>query len=338
MLSYEIGIDWGQALSDELPAGPDMQYTPEFAELEAAATGTPEQEYGDVLIPAKAPEWQRVLELSSDLSRRTHDLRVVLPLVRAATRVHGLPGLVAGIEAIERLLTLKWQTTHPQLVIDGIDDPHIRYGILSELAASDGLVSDVRQAVALHSPLGAFTVRDLEKMVEQGSVELNGVTISRPQRDDMVRDMRQAVVTALRTPEHILTLLGSMRQIVETQLGSDLVPDWSALERPLERLQTLLADGPQQGAGQDAETTGTPVPTPGPRISGVLTSRADVVKAMDAICAYLEQHEPTNPAPLLVRRARRLMTMNFLDIVKDMSPDGINQVMFIAGQDPAESE
>ena len=61
MLSYEIGIDWGQALSDELPAGPDMQYTPEFAELEAAATGTPEQEYGDVLIPAKAPEWQRVL-------------------------------------------------------------------------------------------------------------------------------------------------------------------------------------------------------------------------------------------------------------------------------------
>ena len=59
---------------------------------------------------------------------------------------------------------------------------------------------------------------------------------------------------------------------------------------------------------------------------------------MDAICAYLEQHEPTNPAPLLVRRARRLMTMNFLDIVKDMSPDGINQVMFIAGQDPAESE
>ena len=33
MLSYEIGIDWGQALSDELPAGPDMQYTPEFAEI-----------------------------------------------------------------------------------------------------------------------------------------------------------------------------------------------------------------------------------------------------------------------------------------------------------------
>ena len=44
----------------------------------------------------KAPEWQRVLELSTELSRRSHDLRVVLWLARAATRLRGLAGLRLG--------------------------------------------------------------------------------------------------------------------------------------------------------------------------------------------------------------------------------------------------
>ena len=79
---------------------------------------------------------------------------------------------------------------------------------------------------------------------------------------------------------------------------------------------------------------------PGHQVAGAampwldsIASRADVIKAMDAICTYLEHHEPTNPAPLLVHKAKRLMGMSFVEIVQDMSPDGINQVMFIASQD-----
>ena len=59
---------------------------------------------------------------------------------------------------------------------------------------------------------------------------------------------------------------------------------------------------------------------------------------MDAICSYLDYHEPSNPAPLLIRRAKRLMGMSFMEIVQDMSPDGVNQVAFIAGQEVGDTQ
>ena len=96
---FSVDVDWAAPISEEAPSGADLEYSQEFAELEAAATPTPEQEFGEVLIPAKAPEWQRVLELSTELSRRSHDLRVVLWLARAATRLRGLAGMAGAVEA-----------------------------------------------------------------------------------------------------------------------------------------------------------------------------------------------------------------------------------------------
>ena len=140
--------------------------------------------------------------------------------------------------------------------------------------------------------------------------------------------------------DSVLKSLGGMQEILEKRLGGELVPDWSALRRPLERARGVL----QGESGRQLIGSGMPPSAitegPGHQVAGAampwldsIASRADVIKAMDAICTYLEHHEPTNPAPLLVRRAKRLMGMSFVEIVQDMSPDGINQVMFIAGQD-----
>jgi type VI secretion system protein ImpA len=60
-------------------------------------------------------------------------------------------------------------------------------------------------------------------------------------------------------------------------------------------------------------------------------SRDDALRLLDKVCDYLERQEPSNPAPLLIKRARRLMTMNFVDIIRDMAPDSLAQVETIAG-------
>ena len=39
----------------------------------------------------------------------------------------------------------------------------------------------------------------------------------------------------------------------------------------------------------------------------------------------------TNPAPLLIRRSQRLMSKNFIDIIRDLVPDGLNQIEKLAG-------
>jgi type VI secretion system protein ImpA len=51
------------------------------------------------------------------------------------------------------------------------------------------------------------------------------------------------------------------------------------------------------------------------------------------VCEWLERNEPSNPAPLLIRRSQRLMTKSFIDIIRDLVPDGLSQVEKLAGTD-----
>jgi type VI secretion system protein ImpA len=46
----------------------------------------------------------------------------------------------------------------------------------------------------------------------------------------------------------------------------------------------------------------------------------------------MERHEPSNPAPLFIRRAQRLIQMNFVEIVKDLMPDSLGQLEKLAGE------
>jgi type VI secretion system protein ImpA len=60
-------------------------------------------------------------------------------------------------------------------------------------------------------------------------------------------------------------------------------------------------------------------------------TREDVIRILDNVCDWLQRHEPTNPAPLLIRRAQRLMTKNFMEIIRDLVPEGVDQVEKLAG-------
>jgi type VI secretion system protein ImpA len=42
-------------------------------------------------------------------------------------------------------------------------------------------------------------------------------------------------------------------------------------------------------------------------------------------------NEPSNPAPLLIRRAQRLIGSDFLDIMRDLAPESLVQINTIAG-------
>jgi type VI secretion system protein ImpA len=87
-------------------------------------------------------------------------------------------------------------------------------------------------------------------------------------------------------------------------------------------------DGPARAAaaGDDART-----------VVGVgdIRSREDAIRALERVCDFLARNEPTNPAPLLIRRAQRVMTMPFLDIIRELAPDAAGQVENITGTSQA---
>lgn len=85
------------------------------------------------------------------------------------------------------------------------------------------------------------------------------------------------------------------------------------------------------GGGSAASASGVAAGGPAP-----IRSREDAIRELERVCAWLERHEPANPAPLLVRRAQRLLQMNFIDILRDLAPEGMSSIEKIAGLPPAE--
>jgi type VI secretion system protein ImpA len=88
------------------------------------------------------------------------------------------------------------------------------------------------------------------------------------------------------------------------------------------------ANGHSNGVGGEA--------TGGGRAVGSIKSRQDVVRVLGQICEYYAQNEPSSPVPILLRRAQRLVSMSFLDIVRELAPAGMSEIETIRGPQDAD--
>ena len=66
-------------------------------------------------------------------------------------------------------------------------------------------------------------------------------------------------------------------------------------------------------------------------MSGTINSREDAIRALDKVCDYFKQHEPSSPVPLLLQRAKRLVAKDFIEIIRDLTPAGVAQAEEIGG-------
>jgi type VI secretion system protein ImpA len=70
---------------------------------------------------------------------------------------------------------------------------------------------------------------------------------------------------------------------------------------------------------------------PRPSVAGEIRSREDAIRMLERVCEFMERTEPSNPAPLLIRRAQRLVSKNFIEIMEDLAPDSLGAIKGIAG-------
>lgn len=71
------------AVSEETPAGEDLEYDPLFSEMERAAEGKGEQQFGDTIIPAEDPDWRELKKKSLEVAGQSKDLRAAIYLTQA---------------------------------------------------------------------------------------------------------------------------------------------------------------------------------------------------------------------------------------------------------------
>jgi type VI secretion system protein ImpA len=67
---------------------------------------------------------------------------------------------------------------------------------------------------------------------------------------------------------------------------------------------------------------------------GDIHSRDDVARLLDRICEYYALEEPGSPVPMLLQRAKRLINMNFIELMSELSPQGSAEIGFLLGIRP----
>ncbi len=53
---------------------------------------------------------------------------------------------------------------------------------------------------------------------------------------------------------------------------------------------------------------------------------------LEKACQFMERTEPSHPAPMLIRRAQRLMELNFFQIIEELVPEGLQKIESLAGR------
>ncbi|MBP7148209.1 MAG: type VI secretion system protein TssA [Acidobacteria bacterium] len=329
-------LDLEQFLSpvaDDDPAGKNLEYEPDWAQMELAAAGKPERQIGERVDPAEPPDWREVKRRGLQLLERTRDVRVGVLLAQAMASTDGLEGLASGLELVHGFLERFWDTVHPRLDPPD-DDPVMRVNALQALAAFDPTLRAVRDARLVQSRIGAFSYRDV--LVARGRLAAPPETeppgaevLDAAFRDAPAGELQACASFADRAAE----AARAIEELVAGKVGAARAPDLGPLRAMLDGIRQCLAEPMARHAEAGVSDSGAAGPGPALAVPGEVASRQDAVRLLDRVCEYFERCEPSSPVPLLLRRAQRLVNKNFMDIVRDLAPDGLSQVERIRGEE-----
>lgn len=328
-------------VADQPPCGPDLEYDSQWQELERISQVKPEQQFGDTIIPAEPPDWREVSSRAQELLGRSKDVRIASLLARASTSQEQYAGLVAGLKLVHQLLERYWGEVHPMLDTSDNDDPTMRLNALAVLADPQGLLAEVRAARLFQSRAhGELTVRQIEIVAGKLTARAGETVPSQSQVDQQLTAVIGADPQLPTLTADAVAAARALARLLDDKVGSDRSTDLKPLIATLVAVDLMVTKVAAALAGvgsvghDESGAAGDAPGGAGPAInaaSGSIRSRGDVVVLLDRICEFLERTEPSNPAPLLLQRAKRVMGMNFFEIMNDMAAGGLEQVRTIAG-------
>lgn len=337
MLSPESMAALLAPVSDALPCGEDLEYDAAFIALEVASRSKAEQQFGDSVIPAVEPDWRSVAEQARELLRRTKDVRVAILLLRACTNLQGLAGFSMGLQLLTSLLETYWDTVHPQLDADDGNDPTMRLNAVASLLDTEMALRDLHAArVGTARSLGPILVRDIEVAFGRLGAKEGQSSYTTTQIEGAIGEIRASDPQSLALGAGLRDQVDRLKTLLDARVGNAQQLDL----KPLRDIATLLRQTCSDSAAQTLSDSDAPDgirpesegARPASGGSGPIRSRQDAISTLNRVISYLEQAEPGNPAPLLIKRAQRLIGVSFLEIMSDLAPDALGSIENITGR------
>ncbi|MEY4581700.1 MAG: type secretion system protein TssA [Pseudomonadota bacterium] len=354
-------------VSPDAPSGPDLEYDNAFLALERTARIAPQERAVGPDAVVEEPNWALIVKQAAELLARSKDLRITSLLTKSLLRASGLAGLRDGVTLLRGLVERYWDTIHPQLDPEFDNDPTSRINAMRELNDRRQVLNVLRSLPLVEVPrFGKLSLREIP--LGGGDAQPAGAVVE-GQLDAAKVD---AIFThcPLEQLSAVVADVSSVRQDlraienwVTDKVGAQEALSFEELQGVLDQIERVLkprlAARSKESAVTGADTNGNTANTNGATgvgaegqglgvtqvirsavavsAPGTIASRADVQRMLDSLCAYYAENEPSSPVPLLLRRARRLTTMSFLDIVRDLAPGGADEVEKIRGRDGDES-
>jgi len=340
-------------LDGDDPAGVDLEYDPDFLNIEKAlrpvAPGMiadSDQSEGDPV------DWGALHETTQSLAEKTRDLRLAMRLARLALMdgaKAGLPVFAASLELSANLLDGLWGHVYPRLDEDDnmdatmrlnafgdLEDPRLLNALLDVTVARAG-----RMSVTLRDVEIAKGRRDVREDEDEGEISGRVAAVFNVPREELsiAAEAAKQGVEALQRIRS--TWADAMDDLAKARADEDL--RFTALPPPqVEALEKRLADiirgigewvggldeGIEAVEGGQAEIGNA---------SGRIGSRVDAERQIVRIIEWFRKNEPSSPVPALLERARSMISKSFLEIIDELGEGGINEARR-ASQGSAASE
>ncbi len=273
------------------------------------------------------------------LLQRTRDLRLLVIFAKLLVLNRDLPGFVRCVELVAALIKERWDEVHPQ-AIEG--DFGIRMAALESLDDMPPVVFPLQYLPLInHRRLGPVTFRNW--MIATGEAKpREGEEIFAPAAIEaaLMEEDLAALIEQRNRFQALQAALEGIRETCVDRIGAEHAVKLERLPALSGRILVLLdgiatrRDPSLTSVVPDAAgATPASAETASSVRAGAVASMNDVAAALAAVAGYFSRAEPSNPALLLVRQAEGLMGKSFLEVMRTLVPNHVEQAAIQIGKD-----
>ena len=323
-----------QPISPEQPCGVSLDDSILLSSLDALrlfgqarSPEAPPDPEGDEkeLAKARPPlEWDKIRADALEGLTKSKDLRLLAYLGTASLRTDGLPAFAGVLTTAAQWLETYWPQVYPALDEDAI----ARRNALNCFADPMAVVDRIwRLPLVTSRQHGRYSLRDIE--IARGQA-MPGTLENKPDEAAISNAFQELTLEDLTVLDASVTAASGALTSIDARMrsegGPEVAPDFGSLVTQFAKLgrvckEQLASRGEASGIASGVAGDGSGQAA---FRGGAINSRADAIRALDAVAEYFRRNEPSSPIPLFVDRAKRLVAKDFLEVLADIAPDALS--------------
>jgi type VI secretion system protein ImpA len=335
-------------LSDAAPCGHSLEDSSMLAEFDAyklfgqqivIGTRRPGQKEDE---PPPPPPWEEIGGKALAALARSKDLRVLVHLSAAQLWKEGLLPFCETLRVAAGWLEAWFDAVYPR--VD--EDIYFRTNALNNFNDRLAIVDALRRTPLVSTrSTGPISLRHIE--MATGIVPVTKSDAIPPKEGEINTAFAAAPLVDLQA--QIAAVKGALDSLARIDArmaaagGVDATPSFDgrgdkeklvSLRHQLKRIHEIALtqiaarpDAPQAVGNGEGPGEGAVAPA----ATGAIRTRQDAIRALDAVMRFFETTEPSSPVPMFIERAKRLVSVSFLDALQDIAPDALNAVKAAGG-------